>query len=372
MSLYKRGDVWWFDFTFKGERQRRSTGLAKKADAARYLEDYRSSLKLGKAFGRKALTLGEAADRWYAASVEGQKSDMTTAMRLKILFRHIDRNMLVSSVTGQDVSDAMMGRRLEPIRGSKPGAPRLPSNATVNRDIIDTLRPVLIYADEALEQPVKKIKWARHRLEETKGRTRNFTAQELAAWRAELPEWHHSLFEFMKRYGVRLGEAFFHPDRVDVEACEITLTDTKNGSDHCLTILAEDMPDLAARKTRALAAGLDTIWYRDIGGKLLPANWRAFQMASRRALDRAGIGDARPAHDLRHHAATTLHRKTGSLKLVQALLNHSDIASSARYAHVNKDDLRRALSEAYGTNPATEDATGETEANRINALDENG
>lgn len=354
MSVHKRGDIFHYDFQYKGERFRGSTEQRSKQKALRWLDANRDSIKLGTAARRKAHTLGEAADKWFLNVVAGQKTEVTSAMRLKILFRHIDRNMLVTDVGPREITDAVLGRRQEPIHGHTAKRPKFPANGTVNRDILDMLRPILGYAEEALEEPVKRIKWARLRLDEPKGRTRTFTADELTAWRDALPEWHRDTFDFITRYGVRLDEAFFPPEAVNVEACEITLYDTKNGTDHALTIMADDMPALAARKARAIEAKLDTIWYHDRGGgRLFPSNWRAFQMASWRALRVAGVQNAKPAHDLRHHAATTLMRQTGNLKLVQALLNHNDIASSARYAHTNKDDLRKALEQTYGTKSPT-------------------
>lgn len=366
MSLYQRGEIWHYDFFFQKERFRGPTGCTSKTKAARWLDQNRESIKLGKASSREAHTLGEAADKWFSNTVIGQKTERTSAMRLKILFRHIDRSLLVTDVGPREITDAVLGRRGEPILGSRPDKPKLPSNATVNRDIIDMLRPILGYAEAALEEPVRRIKWSSLRLEEPKGRTRNFTPDELAAWRAALNEWHRPTFDFICRYGPRLSEAFFPPEAINVEACEITLFDTKNGTDHGLTIMEEDMPALAARKARAIEAGLDTIWYHDRGGgRLFPSNWKAFQVASMRALAQAGIVNAKPVHDLRHHAATTLHRQTGNLKLVQALLNHKDIASSARYAHTNKEDLRKALKQTYATISPTSDETGEHKPNRI-------
>lgn len=363
MSLIKRGDVWHYDFQLGGERHRGSTGetLKRKAEEVERekRDEAKRALKLGGRAERKALTLRQAADKWFAAQIVGKKTALTTAMRLKILFRHIDGDLPVAQVGPREIADAILSRRVEPIRQSpKDGEPRYPTNGTVNRDLIDTtLRPILNFAEDTLEEEVRRIKWAKHRLKEPKGRVRSFTAEELDAWRRELPEWHRPLFDFMARYGVRLDEAFFPPSAVHPEAGEITLFDTKNGTDHPLQILDEDVPDLAARKARAQRAKLDTIWFRDEGGELTPIHWRAFQSASRTALDRAGILNARPAHDLRHHAATTLYRATGNIKLVQDLLNHQSIASSARYAHTNKDDLRRALRQTYGTKVTTNAAT---------------
>jgi integrase len=360
MSLHKRGDVWHFDFQLGRHRFRGTTGETAKKKAEAVEADKRAeakrALQLGGRVERAPLTLRQVADKWFAAQIRGKKTARTTAMRLKTLFRHIDGDMPAREVGGQEVADAILSRRVEPIRQSpKHGEPRYPSNATVNRDLIDsTLRPILNYAEDPLGEPIKRIKWAKLRLKEPKGRTRNFTAEELGAWRSELPAWHQPVFDFMARYGVRLDEAFFPPSAVNVEACEVTLHDTKNGTDHALQIHDDDMPDLAARKARAQAAKLDTIWFKDEGGELSPIHWRGFQSASRAALDRAKVANARPAHDLRHHAATTLYRATGNIKLVQDLLNHQSIASSARYAHTNKADLRRALSETYAPTKAAE------------------
>ena len=56
----------------------------------------------------------------------------------------------------------------------------------------------------------------------------------------------------------------------------------------------------------------------------------------------AGIADFR-FHDLRHTAATRILRRTGNLKLVQRLLDHEDIATTAKYAHVDDADLLAAM-----------------------------
>lgn len=364
MSLYKRGDVWHYDFTFKGERYRGTTEKTLKREAATVLDERRTDAKrahkLGAQAERPSLTLRQVADKWYAAQIDGKKTDVTVAQRLKILFRHMDGDLPVHMVGPLHITDAILSRRVEPTRRSlkerkdRPAEPRYPANATVNRDLIDTtLRPILNFAQDTLEQEIRLIKWGKFRLDEPKGRVRSFTAEELAAWQAAMPEWHRPLHDFMARYGVRLDEAFFPPSAVSVETNEITLYDTKNGSDHALQILDEDMPELAARKARAAAAGLDTIWYRDVGGELYRIHWRGFQSASRKALDRAGIKNARPVHDLRHHAALTLLRRTGELASVKKLLGHEQIASTMRYAHADDDDVLAAMRNAYGTNDAT-------------------
>lgn len=356
MALYKRGEVWHYDFIHESERHRGTTKKRVKSEAAAALRAIRRQVEdgaLGGGPGDREVTLGDVARKWYESRIRGKKSAQTVAFRLKTLFRHIDRDMPVSAIGPAAIEDALISRRLEPIRQSpKNGEPRFPTNSTVNRDIIDTtLRPILAYAADNMELPVRRIKWGSLRLDEPKERARAFTAGELAAWRDNLPEWHRPLFDFIANYGVRLREAFFPPSAYDNG--EITLANTKNGLDHVIPLDKDDVEDMAARAAKARLARLNTVWFREDGGKLYPIHWRAFQSASKAALRAAGIEDARPVHDLRHHAATELLRATGNIKHVQALLNHQDIKSSARYAHTNKADLKAALRRVRVTKSTT-------------------
>lgn len=360
MSVYKRGDIWHYDFTVKGERQRGTTGFRKKADALQYVENLRRDIKLGTSPKRAPVTIGQAADQWFASRGSELKTATTVALRIRILFRHLDRDLPISSIGPSEIEAAILKRAVEPTRQGG-----LPKPSTINRDMIDsTLRPILSYAEDVMEvSPRKPIKWGKLRRPEPEGRTRTFTPQEIGRWREALPEWHRPLYDFMARYGVRLSEAFFSPRAVDVEAGTITLYDTKNGTDHTLHILPDDMAAIAARKARAEKADLDTIWFRDRGGKLTPIRWRAFQSASKKATLSGKVEDAKPCHDLRHHAATVLLRGSKNLKVVQAQLNHKSIASTARYAKVTGDDVKEGLRHTY----ATKTVTPEQNASRVNA-----
>ena len=48
-------------------------------------------------------------------------------------------------------------------------------------------------------------------------------------------------------------------------------------------------------------------------------------------------------HDFRHDLGSKLLRATGNLKLVQRALNHADISTTTRYAHVLDEDVAAAL-----------------------------
>src|SRR5690606_9526846 len=144
-----------------------------------------------------------------------------------------------------------------------------------------------------LEETVRNVSWVSLRLPEPKGRNRTFGDNEIKAWRDGLPEHHRPIFDFVKRYGPRLSEVFFRPDAVNLDTKEIYLRDRKNGLDHTIPVMDEDWPDIVSRTTRAREAGLETIWFLEGKDGLEPIHWRAFQSASREALDSAGIEDAK-------------------------------------------------------------------------------
>ena len=48
-------------------------------------------------------------------------------------------------------------------------------------------------------------------------------------------------------------------------------------------------------------------------------------------------------HDYRHDFATKLLRETRNLKLVQRALNHADIKTTTKYAHVVDDEVAAGL-----------------------------
>lgn len=48
-------------------------------------------------------------------------------------------------------------------------------------------------------------------------------------------------------------------------------------------------------------------------------------------------------HGARHHAGTTVQRRSGNMKVTQRLLGHLDLKSTNRYVHAMDEDVRRGL-----------------------------
>jgi site-specific recombinase XerD len=65
-------------------------------------------------------------------------------------------------------------------------------------------------------------------------------------------------------------------------------------------------------------------------------------MAFVRACERAGIGKFR-FHDLRHDFASSLVQRGSDLYVVQKLLGHKDGRMTQRYAHLQVENLRKAV-----------------------------
>lgn len=247
-----------------------------------------------------------------------------------------------------DVEKAMSKRRGEITHNG-----RLTTPSTANRDIIDTLRPILNYARRVMKvQGMPEIDWAALRLPEPKGRVREFTAAEMAAIRAKLAGVPHHLavFNFISTFGVRLREAWFPLDCLDVDGRRISLRKRKGGDWHTIPINETWARDLAARSGRAAKARLRYVWFwEDHDGAIHELSPSSFQDYVKGVYEDLGIRDARPAHDLRHHAATQYVRRTGSLAGAKRLLGHENIATTARYAHASEDDVRSGL---FGSEPA--------------------
>ncbi len=366
MPVYKRGEIWWYDFTVKGERFRGSTGARTKEVALKLERREYDAALLGDL--HKPLTLEEATDLWFIARKAGRKDAANTARRIQILLRHIPGATPLADIGARTITEAMNARRFEPIlRGkNRKDTGKLPTNSTINRDLIDsTLRPIMRYASRNLEAKVKDIPWSDLRLSEPRGVVIWFTDEQIDAWAEHLPHWHRPVLRFMLRYGVRLKEAFFDFNEAVHDGpagMDIYTRNRKNGP-HVVALLDEDAKEMRARigRARAFNVGrpaaeqLTTPWFREMkDGSLRPIHWRGFQSASDLALDRAGI-NARPAHDARHHAGTMLLRLSkGDLASVKELLGHEAIQSTMRYAHTSRDDLRTALRHAYAT-PEAED-----------------
>ena len=120
---------------------------------------------------------------------------------------------------------------------------------------------------------------------------------------------------------------------VDLDAGELNLADTKTGartltlSPEALTVLA-DLPRVA-----------DNPWV--IAGQRPGERLSNISMQWYRVRKRAGLEDVR-LHDLRHSWASRALALGESLPVIGRLLGHSQVETTARYAHLARDSMHEA------------------------------
>ncbi|WHA40143.1 tyrosine-type recombinase/integrase [Agrobacterium larrymoorei] len=86
-------------------------------------------------------------------------------------------------------------------------------------------------------------------------------------------------------------------------------------------------------------------------GKRYPLTEAGLKTAFRRAVPKAGVIDFR-FHDVRHTMATRTLRKS-NIRVVQQMLGHEDVTTTAKYAHAVMSDLEAAMEAASPTRTPT-------------------
>lgn len=364
MSVYKpkNSPYFHFDFVKDGRRVHGSTGVESRRAAEAFERKKRLDLADGRLDAPALMTLDDAAGRWWQEHGKDLDSAADVERRLEVAITLVGPSTRLCDITTARVSEAIEKRRaMSFARGAGKKAKRfLPSNSTVNRDMIDTtLRPILRRAKKrwgAVGLP--EIDWGELRLAQPKAKAIEFSDSEFEAIFDEVrPHW-HDFIRFSSRYGPRLSEMFFPLAALDVdnrESARVTLRDRKGDDDHIIPLLPEDAAMLAARAGRAKAAKLDTVWFRELrSGKLLALTYSGAESAIRRAMTTTGLRaskGARGPHDLRHNGGMKMLRATGNLRLTQRLLGHASIQSTLVYAHAMEEDVRAGLAQLPRNSP---------------------
>jgi hypothetical protein len=149
---------------------------------------------------------------------------------------------------------------------------RLPQNATINRDVIGMLRPMLNRAAKRWgAKGLEPIDWTELALDTPAEHIQYYTRAQRQAWRAECGPTTGLFLELLLTYGPRFGELFFHPDKFDPDGPRIVITASRPGRKsrkadvpHTLRLLAHHARDVAALVGRARAAELEHIWALEV------------------------------------------------------------------------------------------------------------
>lgn len=363
MSLYrpKKSPYWHYDFQVKGVRFHGSTGTADKAAAKLVEATERTKAAEGRTPAkRKMPTLNEAFDRYYQEHAQHTKTADDADYMLANLLDGLGADTLLSEVGNADLTTYIARRRAHV------------SNASVNREV-EKLRAVMNRAVDLWDLDIgKQPNWKRLRLIEPAGRTRELTGNEAPALLDALADIQPGLVpvvEFCRLTGARLMSALrLTWNDIDYQAGTVTLRNVKSerdGQQHVVPLTPAAVAVLAPQRGDHPIYVFTYQCRRSRGqrrkGERYPFSKDGWRRDWAKALKAADIEDLR-FHDLRHDAGTKTLRACGNLAVVQRLLGHADIASTARYAHVNDQDVAAAMQAA---------AESRTESRTGDALDQN-
>ena len=324
--LYKRKNVYWYDFRMNGIRYRKSTGKTRRRDAEEVYHAEREKAKAGECAGAKKIKDCTVADlaAEYSKWVKFQKSYMGSK---RFFINHIVEtfgNLKVRDLNARIV-EQWQTKRLE---HRKP--------ATVNR-ITSCLRHMVTQGQKwemVDEESAKRIRSVKLLKEENK-RLRFLTLEECQRLIDCCQEHLKPIVTVALHTGMRRGEILnLRWEHVDLQHYFILLDKTKNGTRREIPINStlEELFQNLQRSTGSsyVFVNKDGKPYRDIN--------RSFNAA----LQRAGICDFR-FHDCRHTTASHLVMAGIDLTTVKELLGHKDITTTLRYSHLAPGHKRKAV-----------------------------
>lgn len=174
-------------------------------------------------------------------------------------------------------------------------------------------------------------------LKEPPGRVRYLSGDEEARIFVALPDHMKPFVRTALLTGMRLGEIIgLRKDAVDLSTRMITLVRTKTNrvrripiSDALAIVLDESIRKSTCEFVFTNRAGL-------------PWKSNTAKRTFHDCVKRTGIEDLR-FHDLRHDFATKLRRNGVGIDVIAALLGHTSLAMTQRYAHLGVETLRTAV-----------------------------
>lgn len=355
MSVYqpKGSPFYHYDFQWRGHRFHGSTKATSRREAERVERAERERAKQHvaetTAAGKLRLDLDYVIGRYWTEVGQHHAGASNTWRDLCRLQDHLGSTKLLSDITDDDVAKLVAWRRGQRVIRSKDAKPDdcpFVSAATVNRSTTEVLKKLFTRAKAWGVRFDYEPAWKKHWLKEPKERVRELLEDEADKLDAAMRDDYQPLFAFVRATGLRQKECVLlrwsevnWQTRQIVKAGKgqetvtVPITDTVR---QILWPLQGHHPEFAftyvARRTRG----------RYIKGQRYPLTLSGTKTRWRRTRKAAGVTDFR-FHDFRHDFGTKLLRETGNLKLAQRALNHADIKTTVRYAHVLDDEVADAM-----------------------------
>jgi integrase len=345
MSIFKRGNVYWFHFLHEGRHIQKSTGQGNPRTARQIEAAFRTALvkgEVGITERKKIPSFKTAMADFLAWSAQEHRAHPATYRRYQVssaaLLRHF-KDTPLDKITPEDVERFKTTRSMEyktarAGRKRKQTAERL-RPATVNRELacLKAMFNCVVKSDLPLRNPVSRVNF----LKEQNEQTRILSYQEQERYLAVATPVLRDIATLMLETGMRPEEVY----RIRSENVSL--------ADNCL--VNPYGKTKAARRYIALTAPARGILARRLAGGgvfLFPCEGdgtRCIPKANN-AHDRA-LRDSKVApfrlYDLRHTWATRAAMSGIDLVTLAAMLGHSRIQMVLRYAHPTQQHQTQAM-----------------------------
>lgn len=352
MSVYPRGKkgIYVYDFQLEGHKFFGSTECTTKREALAFEATIRRCEQQRLATVKKSrsapLTFEAALSKFLDEVVAFYSGSYRKTVLTAVDWLHKDSGIgastLLRDIGPEKINEAIARRRGTGVK-----------NATVNRTVTELLRRLFIRARDKWEQDVRRIEWKKFMMSEPKERVRSLGSHEEPALMETMRDDYLPAVRFKLKSGFRLIEVV-NLRKSDIDWGRRTIAVTGKGNKKDTIPLSTELRDIlwplqnhpsefvftyVAASTRIIQ---NTGGRSVVRGERYQITYEGMKTAWRRHGPRkAGIEDFR-MHDLRHTAATRLGRRA-NIKVVQKLLRHEDIATTAKYMHAFDDDVRDAM-----------------------------
>jgi integrase len=354
VSIYKtlRSPFWQFDFKVRGHRFHGSTKATnrREAEAVERIEREKAIKLIAQTeAARTSLRIDDVAGRYWNEVGQHHSGARDTWRELARLIGYFGKDKIVTEVTDDDVARLVAWRR-----GHKGANGTLISPFTVNATT-KTLRKLFTRAKVWGVRFHNEPRWRQHMLRVPQERVRELADDEAERLEAATRDDLAPFFAFARASGLRLRECLLRWDEVDWVARQIRkpgkggklvtipITSAIRG---ILWPLRGHHPEHVFMFVAERTTG--THGDKRVKGERYPVTYNGARNAWFQLRKRSGVTGFR-FHDFRHDLATKLLRETGNLKLVQRALNHQDIKTTTRYAHVLDHEVAEALERVTGS-----------------------
>jgi integrase len=385
---------YWYGVKIRGRRYFRSTGKTTEREAEgereRCHNEILASIAQAEAAavrtaGKPLETLGEAIE-FYWVNV-GQFHDGGTPERMSTgsantfwslswLKEKLGADTKLELIDNGVVLQLKAKRRGEYSKNSKRDAPKLVSDSTVNRSVIQPLRKVLLHARDYGNAKIVKVQWTDKNgkqgllMQEPEERVRELEGDEEIRLFDNLRPDYQPLIDVAIILGLRQAEAIVKLRWHHIGWGTLTITIPGKGNRTDVMQLPSAARDVlwqlrnevkpesddelvfsyVAQRTQHPSRNGKTVKKAREKGQRYPITKSGLRREFNRAIEAAGIINFR-YHDLRHTFASRMLRAGGDLKQVQKQLRHRQIETTMKYAHVKDHEMRASMEAAAAASP---------------------